>query len=72
MPTDAEQIATIKTQTLALIVTVTASANPSYSIDGVSFSKSEYLKTLQETVEWCDSQLGTGTAEPFEIISTGF
>ena len=33
MPSDAEQLATIKSQTLALIATITAEPKPSYEID---------------------------------------
>lgn len=70
MPTDAEQIATIRTQTYALIVDMTANPKPSYDIDGQSISWAEYLKTLQATVNWCDQQTIGG--EPFEIVSQAF
>lgn len=70
MPADSTQIATIKTQTLALIAQITATPKPSYSIDGQSVSWGEYLRQLQETVAWCDQQLAA--AEPFEIHSQAY
>ena len=70
MATDAEQIATIKTQTLANIVAITANPKPNYNIDGQSISWGDYLKQLQDTVAWCDTQLNA--AEPFEEKSYGY
>lgn len=65
---DATQIALIKTQTLALIVSMTANPKPSYSVDGQTVSWGAYLKQLQETVAWCDVQL-TSTEGPFEEVT---
>jgi hypothetical protein len=70
MPTDAEQIATIKTQTLAIIATITASPKPSYNIDGQQVSWGDYLKQLQETVAWCDKQAAGET--PYEHHTIGY
>ncbi len=70
MPTDAEQFATIKTQTLAIIATITANPKPSYTIDGQTVLWSAYLRTLRETVKWTDDQLAA--TAPFEIRSQGF
>lgn len=67
---DATRIATIKSQTLAIIQQITESPKPSYNVDGQSFSWGEYLKQLQETVAWCDNQLSA--YEPFEVQSQGF
>lgn len=64
MPTDLEQIATIKTQTLARIVEITAQPKPTYDVDGQKVAWESYLKQLQSTVTWCDAQLSGG--EPFE------
>jgi hypothetical protein len=44
-------LATIKTNLLARIISVTASPNPSYSIDGQSVSKNEYLRTLMDQLK---------------------
>jgi hypothetical protein len=70
MPTDAQQIATIKTQTLAIIAEITTSPKPSYSIDGQSVSWGAYLQQLQQTIAWCDAQASSET--PFEIHSRGY
>lgn len=70
MATDAEQIATIRTQTLARIVEITASPKPSYTIDGQQVLWSDYLRQLQSTVAWCDEQVAA--AEPFEVTSQGY
>lgn len=67
---DAETIATIKANALARIAEITAAPKPSYSIDGQSFSWSEYLAQLRSTVEWCNSQLNAET--PFEEHSVGY
>ncbi len=69
MPTDAEQLALIKSQTLALIQSITLDPKPSYSIDGQAVSWGDYLAQLRGTVEWCDSQLAG--SEPFEVRSRG-
>lgn len=70
MPTDAEQLATIKSQTLALIVSLTTAPKPSYSIDGQQVSWGDYLAKLQATVAWCDQQ--TTAADPFEELTQGY
>ena len=69
MPTDAEQLQTIKTQTLALIAELTANPKPSYTIDGQRVSWGDYLARLQDTVDWCGRKLAG--EEPFEIRSQG-
>jgi hypothetical protein len=56
MPTDLEQIATIKSQTLARLVEITAQPKPSYDIDGQKVDWATYLKQLQATVAWCEDQ----------------
>ena len=70
MPTDAEQLATIKSQTLALIVSLTTDPKPSNAIDGQQVSWGDYLARLQRTVAWCDDQLTA--ADPFEEITQGY
>ena len=69
MPTDAEQIATIKRQTLALIAEITANPKPTYDIDGQKVSWGQYLGQLQATVEWCDQQ--AAAAAPVEVRTQG-
>ena len=70
MPTDAEQVATIKSQALANLVAITANPKPSYDIDGQEVEWTEYQKMLQDQVAWADKQLAAET--PFEIHSVGF
>ena len=69
MPSDLEQIRTIKSQTLAIIAELTANPKPTYYIDGQTVSWNAYLARLQATVDWCERKLaGEG---PFEIRSQG-
>jgi hypothetical protein len=70
MPTDAEQLALIKTQTLAVIVEITATPNPTYNIDGQNISWGDYLRQLQGTIAFVDTQLAS--LAPYEIHSQGF
>jgi hypothetical protein len=67
---DSDTISTIKTQALANISTITASPKPTYTIDGQTVSWNDYLKLLQQTVEWCNKQLAAET--PFEHRSQGY
>lgn len=69
MPSDLEQIGTIKSQTLAVIAELTANPKPTYFIDGQRVSWNAYLKRLRTTVDWCEEKLAG--EEPFEIRSQG-
>ena len=69
MPTDLEQLQTIRSQTLEILVRVTADPKPSYVIDGQEVAWAEYLRRLQETVAWCDEKLAD--QEPFEFATLG-
>jgi hypothetical protein len=69
MPTDVEQIELIRTQTLAQLAELRAVPKPSYSIDGQEVSWTEYVRSLQETIEWCDAKLAG--YQPFEFRSQG-
>ncbi len=71
MPTDAEQLATIKTQTLANIVAITASPNPTYTIDGQEIEWAEYLRQLQSTLAWVNKQL-VQAGGPYEVHTQGY
>ena len=64
---DREQIETIRQQTLAQLVELRARPKPTYSIDGQLVSWTNYIRSLQDTVDWCDAKL-LGL-EPFEIQS---
>jgi len=70
MPSDVEQIATIKTQTLARVAEITAEPKPSYNIDGQKIDWGDYLGQLQKTVDWCNEKLAG--EEPFEFRSQGY
>lgn len=67
--TDQEQLAAIRTQTLAVMAAITSAPKPSYQIDGQSVMWAAYLEQLRRTVEWCDEKLAG--YEPFEFESQG-
>ncbi len=69
MPTDLEQLQTIRTQTLARIAELTANPKPTYYVDGQTVAWNEYLARLQATVDWCERKLAG--EEPIEIRSLG-
>lgn len=70
MPTDAEQLATIKSQALANLVAITANPKPTYDIDGQEVDWNEYHKMLTAQVKSANELLAAET--PFEIHSVGF
>jgi hypothetical protein len=58
MATDAETVATIKSQTLAILADITANPRPTYTIEGGrTVEWTEYLRELKETIAWCDERL---------------
>lgn len=65
MPTDAERIATIKSNALARLQELSESPKPSYTIDGQSVSWAEYYKMLMAQVDWARQQESAET--PFEF-----
>ena len=65
--TEAERIAAIKSQALALIEQVTSSPKPTYMVGGQMVSWGTYLQQLRDTVSWCDEQLAAQA--PLEIRS---
>ncbi|MFZ5828750.1 MAG: hypothetical protein ACOY3P_01615 [Planctomycetota bacterium] len=67
MPTDLEQIAAIKAQTLARIVELTQQPKPSYQVDGQQVDWASYLARLEQTVDWCDRKLEQ--SRPVELHS---
>lgn len=64
---EAERLAVIKSQALALIEQITASPKPTYMIGGQMVSWGAYLRQLQDTISWCDAQLSAQS--PVEIRS---
>jgi hypothetical protein len=69
MPSDSQQIAAIRSQTLAVLAELTSQPKPTYVIDGQTVAWNEYLLRLRETVDWCDRKLAG--EEPFEMHSQG-
>jgi hypothetical protein len=69
VPTDLEQLQTIRSQTLARIAEITARPKPTYELDGQSVAWSDYLARLQATVDWCERKMAG--EEPCEIHSRG-
>lgn len=67
---DATTIATIKSQTLALMAEITASPKPTYQIDGQMIAWGDYLSQLQRTIDWCNEKLAGES--PFEVQSQGY
>jgi hypothetical protein len=67
---DADTIAAIKSQTLAVLAEITANPKPTYQIDGQMVAWNGYLTLLQQTVDWCNEKLA-GEA-PFEVRSQGY
>jgi hypothetical protein len=70
MSQDSQQIAAIKSQTLAAISEITAVPKPTYSIDGQTVAWSDYLQQLLRTVDWCDEKLAGET--PIEFQTRGY
>lgn len=70
MRSDAEQIAAIKSQTLARMAEITAQPKPTYRIDGQLVNWGDYCSRLQQTLDWCKEKLrsapaaGTRAARP--------
>ena len=69
MSTEADQIALIRTQTLSRLEELRASPKPSYTLDGQQVSWTEYAKSLEQTIDWCDRKLVE--SEPFEFKTEG-
>lgn len=70
MPSDIEQIQTIKQQTLTRITEITAQPKPTYQIDGQLVSWGDYLSQLQRVIDWCNEKLAAAT--PCEVRSQGY
>ncbi len=70
MSTDAQQIAVIKSQTLARMAEITAQPKPTYQIDGQLVAWGDYLSQLQRAIDWCNEKLA-GEAS-FEVQSQGY
>ena len=69
MASEAEQITSIRSLTLAQLEQLRADPKPSYSIDGQQVAWNDYVESLQQTVDWCDQKLAG--YQPFECRSQG-
>ena len=67
---DLDQIAAIKSNTLAQIADVSTERKPTYTENGQSFSWTEYIEHLQRRVAWCNQMLAV--EQPFEVETRGF
>lgn len=64
MEVTTDQLRLIREQALARIAEITAQPKPSYRIEGQEVEWADYLRRLQQTVDWCDAKLAA--AAPFE------
>lgn len=74
MPDDLTTLRVIRDQTAQLLLDVTLSPKPTYSVDGQSVSWESYLMQLRATLDWCDAKLndaGLSDAGPFEFATRG-
>lgn len=71
MATDAEMLATIKSQLLARITEITAQPKPNYTIDGQTISWQSYLDSLWDKVEKVEAQI-TSASGSFQVESFGY
>jgi hypothetical protein len=70
MPNDRTQIETIRSLALAQLTELRANPKPTYTIDGQTVSWESYIRSLERSVDWCDTKL-IGL-DPFEIRSQGY
>jgi hypothetical protein len=70
MPTDAEQLATIKSQILANLVAITEDPKPTYNVDGQMVDWTEYMRMLHEQLKIVNAQINAEA--PTEYHSRGF
>ena len=69
MPTDAENIATIRSGLLAALATDSANPKPSYSIGNQSVDRNAWRANLLEQIKGLNEI--AGASDPFEIHVTG-
>ena len=70
MATDAENLATIKSNYLAELAAESANPKPSYLIDGQSVQWTAYRNSLLQKVAEIDKMIAATT--PFEVASRAF
>ena len=68
MPSDQEQLTTIRSQSLQQIADLRANPKPNYNIDGQQVSWESYLGSLERTVDWCDVKLAGEDSFEFQTL----
>lgn len=66
-----DDLKTARDQIVARIVEVTASAKPSYQVDGQAVSWTAYLRELRESLKDLEAQIRNAEG-PFEVRTQGF
>jgi hypothetical protein len=69
MPSDSEQLATIKSNILARLAEITAQPKPTYTIDGVTWKHTEYFEALMKQLTSVNQQIAAEM--PFTELSQG-
>jgi hypothetical protein len=69
MPSDFQQIETIRTLTLAQLAELRANPDSSFEVNGQQVTWDDYVASLERTVDWCDTKLAG--YRPFEVRSQG-
>lgn len=69
MPSDVEQIETIRTMTLAQLADMHTDPSAGYQFGSEDVTWAELVSRLEQTVDWCDEKLAG--YRPFEIRSEG-
>ncbi len=64
---DFDHFQLIRSQTLNVMAEITSQPQPSYTVDGRTFSWSSYMQRLVGIVNWCDDKIAAG--EPYEFRS---
>jgi hypothetical protein len=70
MPTNLENLKTIRSQILTELVSITAERKPTYSVDGQTFSWNDYRSRLLSDLREIDVQIAG--EEPAEFCSQAF
>ena len=70
MPTNLENLRTIRSQILTELASITAERKPTYSVDGQTFSWNDYRSRLLTDLREVDRQIAA--EEPAEFCSRAF
>ena len=69
MATDAENLATIRSNILSILATESAAPKPSYNVDGQSFDWNGYRASLMTQLANINA-MAAAISGPYEVIST--